>query len=297
MGDPSRTLGKKTGLPLHFHLWATFTVRQTLRIQFSNSTGVINNSGTELGQKIKVKYDMNDLVSYHLHWPPPTRTCGLRNSIFRALHMCIGADLNQDHFSRPRFSITHAKPWTLLFLSAPSFVFLLSWPPKKKKALFSTVSLNGVGGGSSFERKKSKRKKAWKNIRQSLLMVEWRAKLINLLSSRFWLWREHISAFTTAGRTSKCEGRTFPLHKRGHFSFILENPSTIPLPSLASSDGVKIYWTGYGQQTFSAYTQQWTYECRGFAYKLTISLVTHKVFKTQWLYLKEKILLRTKNVM
>ena len=136
MGDPSRTLGKKTGLPLHFHLWATFTVRQTLRIQFSNSTGVINNSGTELGQKIKVKYDMNDLVSYHLHWPPPTRTCGLRNSIFRALHMCIGADLNQDHFSRPRFSITHAKPWTLLFLSAPSFVFLLSWPPKKKSSFF-----------------------------------------------------------------------------------------------------------------------------------------------------------------
>ena len=160
MGDPSRTLGKKTGLPLHFHLWATFTVRQTFRIQFSNSAGVINNSGTELGQKIKVKYDMNDLVSYHLHWPPPTRTCGLRNSIFRALHMCIGADLNQDHFSRPRFSITHAKPWTLLFLSAPSFVFLLSWPPKKKKLFFSTVSLNGVGGGSSFERKKKQKKES-----------------------------------------------------------------------------------------------------------------------------------------
>ena len=159
-GHPSRTLGKKTGLPLHFHLWATFTVRQTLRIQFSNSAGVINNSGTELGQKIKVKYDMNDLVTYHLHWPPPTRTCGLRNSIFRALHMCIGADLNQDHFSRPRFSITHAKPWTLLFLSAPSFVFLLSWPPKKKKLFFSTVSLNGVGGGSSFERKKKQKKES-----------------------------------------------------------------------------------------------------------------------------------------
>ena len=252
-----------------------------------------------MGQKIKVKYDMNDLVSYHLHWPPPppTRTCGLRNSIFRALHMCIGADLNQDHFSRPRFSITHAKPWTLLFLSAPSFVFLLSWPPKKKSSFFPLSLWMEWEEDHHLREKKSKRKKAWKNIRQSLLMVEWRAKLINLLSSRFWLWREHISAFTTAGRTSKCEGRTFPLHKRGHFSFILENPSTIPLPSLASSDGVKIYWTGYGQQTFSAYTQQWTYECRGFAYKLTISLVTHKVFKTQWLIFERKDTFTNKNVM
>ena len=215
-------------------------------------------------------------------------TCGYWLEIPYFVHyMCIGADLNQDHFSPPRssqafFSIIHAKPWTLLFLSAPSFVFL-SWPAKEKKKLFFSLCLfEWSGSGSSLRRKHG-------NIRQSAA-----PKLINLLSSRFWLWREHISAFTTAGRTSKCEGRTFPLHKRGHFSFILENPSTIPLPSLASSDGVKIYWTGYGQQTFSAYTQQWTYECRGFAYKLTISLVTHKVFKTQWLYLKEKITLRTK---
>ena len=179
-----------------------------------------------------------------------------------------------------------------------SICTLICLPPllatKEKKALFFHCLFEWSGRRIIIWEKKKAKERKHGNIRQSLLMVEWRAKLINLLSSRFWLWREHISAFTTAGRTSKCEGRTFPLHKRGHFSFILENPSTIPLPSLASSDGVKIYWTGYGQQTFSAYTQQWTYECRGFAYKLTISLVTHKVFKTHWLYLKEIFLLPTK---
>ena len=73
-------------------------------------------------------------------------TCGYWLEIPYFVHyMCIGADLNQDHFSPPRssqafFSIIHAKPWTLLFLSAPSFVFL-SWPAKEKKALFFSLSL------------------------------------------------------------------------------------------------------------------------------------------------------------
>ena len=50
-------------------------------------------------------------------WRPPTSSMP-----YFVHYMCIGADLNQDHFSRV-FSIIHAKPWTLLFLSALSFVF------------------------------------------------------------------------------------------------------------------------------------------------------------------------------
>ena len=179
--------------------------------------------------------------------------------------MCIGADLNQDHFSPPRssqafFSIIHAKPWTLLFLSAPSFVFL-SWPAKEKKLFFSLCLFEWSGSGSSLRRKHG-------NIRQSAA-----PKLINLLSSRFWLWREHISAFTTtAGWTSMLKGRELFHSIREGISHSSSRTLQLPFPSLSSpSDGVKIYWTLY--KTFFRLIRNsgLMNVLLGFAYKLTIS--------------------------
>ena len=106
---------------------------------------------------------------------------------------------------------------------------------KKKKLFFSLCLFEWSGSGSSLRRKHG-------NIRQSAA-----PKLINLLSSRFWLWREHISAFTTtAGWTSMLKGRELFHSIREGISHSSSRTLQLPFPSLSSpSDGVKIYWTLY----------------------------------------------------
>ena len=185
--------------------------------------------------------------------------------------MCIGADLNQDHFSqllaaRPRqafFSIIHAKPWTLLFLSAPSFVFL-SWPPKKKSSFFS-LSLWMEWEDHHWEESRKHR-----NIRQSAAPPP---KLINLLSSRFWLWREHISAaFTTTGGTSMLKGRELFHSIREGISH--SSSRTLQLPP-SSKEKQVMGWKSTGRRTklfFQLIRNSGLMNVLlGFAYKLTIS--------------------------
>ena len=185
-------------------------------------------------------------------------TCGYWLEIPYFVHyMCIGADLNQDHFSqllaaRPRqafFPLSMQNHGHFSFYLHPHLSSSLG-QQKKKKLFFSLCLFEWSGSGSSLRRKHG-------NIRQSAA-----PKLINLLSSRFWLWREHISAFTTtAGWTSMLKGRELFHSIREGISHSSSRTLQLPFPSLSSpSDGVKIYWTSY-KTFFSAYTQQWTYEC------------------------------------
>ena len=97
-----------------------------------------------------------------------------------------------------------------------------------------------------------------RNIRQSAAPPP---KLINLLSSRFWLWREHISAaFTTTGGTSMLKGRELFHSIREGISH--SSSRTLQLPP-SSKEKQVMGWKSTGRRTklFSAYTQQWTYEC------------------------------------
>ena len=106
-------------------------------------------------------------------------TCGYWLEIPYFVHyMCIGADLNQDHFSPPRsrarrfFPLSMQNHGHFSFYLHPHLSSSLG-QQKKKKLFFSLCLFEWSGSGSSLRRKHG-------NIRQSAA-----PKLINLLSSRF----------------------------------------------------------------------------------------------------------------
>ena len=188
-----------------------------------------------------------------------------RNSIFRALYV------HWSWFKSGSFFSSSLEPGVFFHypcktmdtsLSICTLICLPLLASKRKKKLFFSLCLfEWSGSGSSLRRKHG-------NIRQSAA-----PKLINLLSSRFWLWREHISAFTTtAGWTSMLKGRELFHSIREGISHSSSRTLQLPFPSLSSpSDGVKIYWTLY--KTFFRLIRNsgLMNVLLGFAYKLTIS--------------------------
>ena len=134
-------------------------------------------------------------------------TCGYWLEIPYFVHyMCIGADLNQDHFSQLLAARPRQAFFPLSMQNHGHFSFYLhphlssSLGHQRKKSSFFSLSLWMEWEDHHWEESRKHR-----NIRQSAAPPP---KLINLLSSRFWLWREHISAaFTTTGWTSMLKGR------------------------------------------------------------------------------------------
>ena len=136
---------------------------------------------------------------------------------------------------------------------------------QRKKSSFFSLSLWMEWEDHHWEESRKHR-----NIRQSAAPPP---KLINLLSSRFWLWREHISAaFTTTGGTSMLKGRELFHSIREGISH--SSSRTLQLPP-SSKEKQVMGWKSTGRRTklfFSLYAtvDLWMW-LLGFAYKLTIS--------------------------
>ena len=176
-----------------------------------------------------------------------------RNSIFRALYVHWSWFKSGSFFSapcRPAASgvFFHYPCKTMdTSLSICTLICLPLLATKEKKALFFSLSLWMEWEDHHWEEESRKHR----NIRQSAAPPP---KLINLLSSRFWLWREHISAaFTTTGGTSMLKGRELFHSIREGISH--SSSRTLQLPP-SSKEKQVMGWKSTGRRTklfFSLY--------------------------------------------